>query len=178
MVIKTQTKQKKSKSQLRKTLKHYSKTNKKGGRWGSKKGNQIHNNNHIMPPPPVNTFANETGVKRNPLYKRNKNNQYNPQNNSNLPSEVNTSSFFNRELYGNTGSSKFIYNNSQSLFSGKSNNGSSNGYVSLGSGSNQYNPYTPMNPIYNNLSQNKTVGEAKLRKQINNGNLLNATAKA
>ncbi len=76
MVKKTQIKKKKSKSQLRKTLKHYSKTNKKGGRWGSKstkKGNQTPKNNQTMPAPPVNTFANETGVKRNPLFKNNNN---------------------------------------------------------------------------------------------------------
>jgi hypothetical protein len=201
MVRKTQIKKKKSKSQLRKTLKHYSKTNKKGGRWGHKnsgKGNQI------MPPPTDNRFANRTGVKQNPLFKNNNNNNNN--NNSTLPSEVNTSSFFNRVLYGNTGSldSGFIYNNSQSLFSGKSNIGSSNGQ-SLSNRSNGLELYTPMIPVYNNvgpqtlpnnslytpmnqMNQEYTnvgvPGEAtliknsKLRKTLNNGNLLNGTANA
>jgi hypothetical protein len=73
MVRKTQIKQNKSKSQLRKTLKHYSKTNnnKKGGvRWRGKSKNTP-KNNQTMTAPPVNTFENGTGVKRNPLFKNN-----------------------------------------------------------------------------------------------------------
>jgi hypothetical protein len=58
-------------------------------------------------------------------------------------------------------------------------NNSNSGYVSLGSTNGvPSNPYTPMEPLYTNLSRNPTVGESKLRKSIINGNLLKNTAKA
>jgi hypothetical protein len=169
MVRKTQIKKKKSKSQLRKTkkvnLKHYSKTNKKGGKSRGKV--------HEAPFVP-NPFSYKNERKRtNPLYVlNNKNNN----NNNNLANGFVRN---NSGLYDN---SETTYNNSQSLFSGKSNSGSSTGYISLGyqtSENNKTNPlYTQMNPIYNDLSLNPTVGEAKLRKKLNNGNLLNGTAHA
>jgi hypothetical protein len=173
MVIKTQIKQKKSKSQLRKTLKHYSKTNKKGGRWGRKSTKKVHE----IPFVPNPFSYNHERIRTNPLHILNNNNyQYNSKNNNNLPDGFGVE----ETTYNNSG-----YNNSQSLFSGRS----SNGYISLGSQNftnNEMNPlytqmnplYTQKNPIYNDLSTNSTVGEAKLRKQINNGNLLKGTAKA
>ena len=162
MVRKTQIKQKKSKSQLRKTLKHYSKTNKnkKGGGWHSEsktpknyqtpKDYQTRKNNQTMTAPPVNTFANGTGVKRNPLYKRNTNtnNQYNPQNNSNLPNGFVRNNALMEELYGKTG---IVYNTEPEEFN------PDQSYMPM---------YPPKNTKYYNLSKN-TPGERQLTR---NGN--------
>jgi hypothetical protein len=171
MVRKTQIKQKKSKSQLHKTLKHYSKTNKnKKGGWSRKSSSR--KSNKTMSPPTNNRFANRTGVKQNPLFKNNNNN------NSKLPNGFVRNHVLNHELYSNSNLG-FVYNNSnsQSMPSGVYNG--NNEYVSIGSQTYtnpNYNPvYTPMNPIYNNVG---VPGEAKLRRNLNNGNLLNGTAKA
>lgn len=94
MVRKTQIKQKKSKLQLRKTLKHYSKTNKnkKGGGWLSKKGKQtmtaphVNKNGVYQIPVIPNQFSrnpdNVSQTRYNPLYNGEKENNVN----GNLPS--------------------------------------------------------------------------------------------
>jgi hypothetical protein len=153
MVRKTQIKKKKSKSQLRKTLKHYSKTNKnKKGGGKTPKDYQTRKNNQTMTAPPVNTFANGTGVKRNPLYKRNTNtntnNQYNPQNNSNLPNGFVRNNALMEELYGKTG---IVYNTEPEEFK------PDQSYMPM---------YPPKNTKYYNLSKN-TPGERQLTR---NGN--------
>ena len=161
MTRKTQT-LKKVKSQFRKTIKHYSQTNKKGGRKNSKKVVEI--------PFVPNPFSYKNALQRtNPLYNGNNNNNGN--NNSRLPSGVSRNNILSNILYGNINPSRFVYNNSN-RFSDESNSE----YFSLGS--NQYNPYTQMNPLYTNLSKNLTVGESKLIKSIINGNLLKNTANA
>jgi hypothetical protein len=192
MVRKTQIKQKKSKSQLRKTIKHYSKTNKKGGRWGSKKTKIVHEMPYIQ-----NPFSAKYGkIRFNPGYIPNNNNQYNPRNNNNLLEEgfgVEEIIYNDNGLYSNynnensslrrssnynhansslrRSSNEYINvdsNNIQNLSSGVSN--ASNGYIYLDF-NNKLNTnngrYTTMNPIYNNLSKNNTVGEAKLRRNLN-----------
>lgn len=184
MVRKTQIKQKKSKSQLRKTLKHYSKTNnnKKGGHKSGKKVHEI----PFVPNP--FSYKHER-IRINPLHVLNNNNNNNS--NSNLPEGFGV----NKTTYNNS-----LYSNATSLSSGSSNNGymnvgssnsnqqsmpsdisnGNNGYVSVvgyqNSTNTNHNPlYTPMNPIYNKIG---VPGERNLRKNLTNGNLLKNTAKA
>jgi hypothetical protein len=188
MVRKTQIKKKKSKSQLLKTLKHYSKTNKKGGGWRKKP--------KIVPEMPYiqNPFSAKYGkIRFNPGYIPNNNNtQYNPLNNNNLLGKgfgVEETIYNDNGLYNNynnkksslrRSSNEYINvgsNNSQNLSSGVSNG--SNGYIYLGSQTytnpNNNPDYTPMNPIYTNIG---VPGEAKLRRNLNNGNLLKGTTNA
>jgi hypothetical protein len=142
----------KTKSQLRKTKK-----NMKGSGNKNKKGSKKTKAHEL--PFIQNPFSNKYGKRRfNPLFEMNNNN------NRRLPSGVSRNNIFNQELYGNTNSSRFLYENSNEF--SKSNSGSSSGYVFLGStnGVNQ-NPYTPMNPIYTNVGK---PGEKKLKLNLNN----------
>lgn len=161
MVRKTQIKKKKSKSQLRKTLKHYSKTNKnkKGGGWDRKSKNTP-KNNQTMTAPPVNTFANAKGVKINPLalYKPKRTTFKLPSRgyNNNLPEGFVRNNALMEELYGNKG---MVYNTAPSPFEIDTS-------------------YTPMYPLnlpkkskYYNLSN--TAGEKKLRLNRNPVNSYN-----
>jgi hypothetical protein len=125
MVRKTQIKKKKSKSQLRKTLKHYSKTNKnkKGGGWRRKKGNQTMTAPHV----------NKNGVYKIPLIP----NQFSYQdsNDNEKDSPIRHNPLYNGEKENNGKGSlpsgfsvnPQIYNNRQSInLKGRKPNGASN----------------------------------------------------